>query len=233
MNANFSLITILNFFYMIFVLLISLSVHETAHAYIAEKRGDPTGRMLGRISLNPLRHLDLVGSFIVPVVLFLLKLPAFGWAKPVPINPRNFKNIRVDSALVSSAGPLSNLLLTIISVFFMAIYLLIVGQEQFYAEITNSYTIPNLLLIFSQINLLLMAFNLLPIFPLDGSYVFEAFLPKGAILNAYEKIKPYGFLILLLLIMTPILDVFFRFAINGLLKIFVLLPLSIISNIFQ
>lgn len=228
---DFSLDKVMNFLYIIFVLLVSLSVHESAHAFIAEKRGDLTGRMLGRITLNPLKHLDPIGSVIVPIILFLFNLPVFGWAKPVPVNPRNFKNIRTDNALVSAAGPLSNLLLSTIAVLAMALYMVIVGSSSFYSQFQDPYSLPQLLLIFSSINLLLMVFNIIPIYPLDGSHIFEAVLPSGPILSTYEKIKPYGFLILLFLIMTPILGIVLNALLNFSVKFFVFFPLSLLSQL--
>lgn len=228
---DFSLDKVMNFLYIIFVLLVSLSVHESAHAFIAEKRGDLTGRMLGRITLNPLKHLDPIGSVIVPIILFLFNLPVFGWAKPVPVNPRNFKNIRTDNALVSAAGPLSNLLLSTIAVLAMALYMVIVGSSSFYSQFQDPYSLPQLLLIFSSINLLLMVFNIIPIYPLDGSHIFEAVLPSGPILATYEKIKPYGFLILLFLIMTPILGIVLNALLNFSVKFFVFFPLSLLSQL--
>ncbi len=228
---DFSLEKVMNFLYMIFVLLVSLSVHESSHAYIAEKRGDFTGRMLGRITLNPIKHLDPIGSLLVPIVLFLFNLPIFGWAKPVPVNTRNFKNYRLDNALVSAAGPLSNLLLALISVIVMAFYMIIVGSTSFYEQFDDPYSVPSLILAFASINLLLMAFNALPIFPLDGSHIFEALLPKGPLLSSYEKIKPFGFLILLFLIMTPVLGMVIGTLLNIALKIFVFYPLSLLSTI--
>lgn len=228
---DFGLDKIMNFLYVIFVLLVSLSVHESAHAYIAEKRGDLTGRMLGRITLNPLKHLDPIGSIIVPIILFLFNLPVFGWAKPVPVNQRNFKNLRIDNALVSAAGPISNLMLSAIAVLIMAFYMVIVGSSSFYSQFQEPYSLPHLLLIFASINLLLMVFNILPIYPLDGSHIFEALLPSGTVLSAYEKIKPYGFLILLFLIMTPILGVILNSLLNFSVKIFVFFPLSLLSQL--
>lgn len=229
---DFSLEKIMNFFYVIFILLVSLSVHESAHAYAAEKRGDSTGRMLGRITLNPIKHLDPIGSLVVPIFLFLFNLPVFGWAKPVPVNTRNFKNYRLDNAIVSAAGPFSNLMLVFICVIVMAFYMIIVGANSFYEQFEDSYSVPSLLLMFASINLLLMAFNALPIFPLDGSHIFEALLPKGPLLSFYEKIKPFGFLILLFLIMTPILGIVIGAILNFTLKIFVFFPLSLVSSLF-
>ena len=231
MSSDLSPLSILNFAYMIFVLLVSLSVHESAHAYIAEKRGDDTGRMLGRITLNPLKHLDPIGSVVVPIFLFLFNLPVFGWAKPVPVNPRNFRQYRLDNALVSAAGPVSNLMLAVISTFAMAIYLLIVGGSRFFAEAGQDYTPPALMIIFASINLLLAAFNAIPIFPLDGSHILEAVLPKGTASQLYDRIKPFSFLILLFLMMTPILGTILNFVLNILLMSFVFFPLTLVASI--
>ena len=229
MNFNFSLPQILNFFYMIFVLLVSLSVHESAHAYVAEKRGDPTGRMLGRITLNPLKHLDPIGSILVPALMFLFGLPVFGWARPVPVNTRNLRNFRLDNALVSAAGPLSNFCLSLVSTFSMAVYLALAGTERFYGELNQDYSVPRLLFMFSTVNLLLMAFNFIPIFPLDGSHVFEALLPKGPILELYGKIKPFGFMVLLFMIMTPVLGGVLKIVMNVTMTMFIFFPLSLVS----
>jgi len=231
MHLDFSAASVLNFAYMIFILLVSLSVHESAHGYMAERRGDNTARMLGRITLNPLKHIDPVGSVIVPVVLFLIGLPIFGWAKPVPVNPRNFTNYRLDNALVSAAGPGSNLLLALAGTLAMAVYLLIVGPGTFYAEAAQEYSPPALLLLFSSLNLLLMAFNFIPIPPLDGSHILEAVLPKGPVSEIYEKVRPFGFLILLFVIWTPILGVVLHFVLNLLLTVFVFFPLTLVAAV--
>jgi len=231
LGSDLSPLSILNFAYVIFVLLISLSVHESAHAFIAEKRGDNTGRMLGRITLNPLKHLDPIGSVVVPVFLFLFNLPVFGWAKPVPVNPRNFRQYRLDNALVSAAGPVSNLMLALVSTVAMAGYLIVVGRERFWAELGQEYTPPALMILFASINLLLAAFNAIPVFPLDGSHILEAVLPKGAASRAYDKIKPFSFLILLFLMMTPILGTILHFVLNILLMAFVFFPLTLVASI--
>ena len=230
---DFSLDKIVSFLYVIFVLLVSLSVHESAHAYIAEKRGDSTGKMLGRITLNPLKHLDLVGSFIVPIALFIFGLPVFGWAKPVPVNTRNFKNIRFDNGIVAAAGPISNFILSMIGVLVMAFYMIIVGATSFYSQISEPYSIPQLLLMVVSINLLLAIFNIIPIYPLDGSHIIEAVLPKGTILSTYEKIKPFGFLILLFFIMTPLLGIVLRTFMDLVMKYFVFLPLYLLSMLLS
>lgn len=225
------IVKIVYFVYLVFILLISLSVHESAHAYIALKRGDPTGYLLGRISLNPLRHIDPIGSIVVPLILFALNFPVFGWAKPVLVNPLNFKRYKIDNALVSAAGPLSNLLLALIGTLFMSVYMVFKGSEVLFMELQEKYTIPQLILDFAVINLVLMSFNFIPIPPLDGSKVLEAFLPSGRVEIFYERFKPYGFLVLLFLIMTPILGYILTFLVRFFLELFVLTPLKIIDKL--
>lgn len=231
MSSDLSPLSILNFAYMIFVLLVSLSVHESAHGWVAEKCGDNTGRMLGRITLNPLKHLDPIGSIVVPIFLFLFNLPVFGWAKPVPVNPRNFRRYRLDNALVSAAGPVSNLMLALVSTIGMSAYMAVVGSSRFFAEAGQEYTPPALMIIFASINLLLAAFNAIPIFPLDGSHILEAVLPKGAASQLYDRIKPFSFLILLFLMMIPILGTILNFVLNILLMAFVFFPLTLVASI--
>lgn len=179
----------------IIAILIALSVHEAAHAYVAKRLGDPTADMAGRVTLNPIAHLDPLGT-----ILFLFV--GFGWGKPVPVNPGNFRNPRRDNALVSFAGPMSNLLLAALSFIALALVArsvpgsagsLLAPAEggpvgmQFLGSLLGS-------LLF--INLALMAFNLLPIAPLDGSHVLEAFIPYRYH-DAYEQFVRYGPYILL------------------------------------
>ncbi|MFA5561783.1 MAG: site-2 protease family protein [Eubacteriales bacterium] len=152
--------------------LIALTVHEVSHGYAAYRLGDPTARSLGRLSLNPLRHLDIVGTLCM---LFL----GFGWAKPVPINPRNFKNPRVDMAKTAFAGPLSNILLAFFSIPFYLLLLSLVPQLRgagvvgLFAEYFGLF-----LFYFQLLNLSLALFNLLPVPPFDGSRIFYLLLPK-------------------------------------------------------
>jgi Zn-dependent protease len=177
------------------VLLFSVVVHEVAHGWVALRQGDDTAFMLGRLTLNPIPHLDLFGSLIVPAVLFLSNAGfLFGWAKPVPVNPRNFRNYRRGDILVSLAGIISNLILAVIFTLLMIVF------------IRTGHAVPSLLPtmdILQQmafygilINLLLAFFNLIPIPPLDGSHVLYHLLPPqiGA---RYRELGRYGILILL------------------------------------
>lgn len=176
----------------------ALVIHECAHAWMASRCGDNTARYAGRITLNPLPHIDLIGTIIFPLLLILSRSPfIIGWAKPVPINPLNFNNPRVDLVRVGASGPLSNIGLAIASSFLVWIltYLPI-------GEIKNSLII---VLLFSVlINLLLAVFNLIPIPPLDGSQILSGLLPDHLV-KRYEMITPYGFIILLFLLLTGLL----------------------------
>ena len=162
--------------------ILSLCFHEFAHAFVADRMGDPTARNAGRLTLNPLKHLDIVGTLML---LFF----QFGWAKPVPINPYNFKRIRLGNVLVSAAGPLSNLLLAYVALIVFKANIVPVGAA---SEMLN---------LFIWVNIILAIFNLIPIPPLDGSHLLEAALPQKA-LAAYYRIQPYGPAILILLVMT-------------------------------
>ncbi len=179
------------------VLLFSLTVHETAHAVTADWFGDPTARRLGRISLNPLVHLDPVGSLMLPLMGYFLGGFIFGWAKPVPVNPANLKNHRQDFLVIAAAGPISNIVLAIgASVLLQAVP----------GGLEASEGIPGALATFGfamlQLNLLLAVFNMLPIPPLDGGNVLAGVLPERLATSYDRLIRPYGFLILIVLMMT-------------------------------
>ncbi len=152
----------------IVVLILSIVLHEVAHGYAANWLGDPTARLAGRLSPNPLLHIDPLGSIIIPAMLFLTQSPfLFGWAKPVPYNPYNLSNQRWGEAIVAAAGPLTNLLLAFI--FAMIIRFAVV------LDVSASFI--DLAYYIVSINVLLAIFNAIPIPPLDGSKVLEAFLP--------------------------------------------------------
>src|SRR4030042_1684563 len=166
---------------LLFLLIISLviSVHEASHAYVANRLGDPTARLLGRITLNPAAHIDPIGTIIVPLLLFIFSGMVFGWAKPTPINPLNFNNPRRDSAIVAFAGPASNFVLAIV---FSIVYRIVAID---------------LILIIISINLLLGLFNLIPVPPLDGYKVLLGFLPKNLAVRLAE-IESYGPIVLII-----------------------------------
>lgn len=179
------------------VVLFAISVHESAHAWMADKFGDPTARLMGRVTLNPVAHIDLIGTIIFPILLAVMGAPVFGWAKPVMVNPLNFRNRRRDGMLVSAAGPISNLLVAAAAIF---VFLALKNTR-----LLSSVPLFTILIFLIIINIYLAIFNLIPIPPLDGSGILEGML-KGEALAAYERIKPYGFLILLLIIYLHVLD---------------------------
>ncbi len=183
------------------VFLFSLSVHEAAHAWTAERFGDPTGRQLGRITLNPLAHIDLFGTIIFPAIGFFTGAPMFGWAKPVPWNPNNVRNWRKADIWVSAAGPISNIAAMIGFILAYKALFLFVSTPMVSGHVLPNFSSPiEALVVMSQIgvqlNLVLAVFNLIPIPPLDGSHILTHFLPPG-LASFYEELRPYGFFILI------------------------------------
>lgn len=191
---------------MIAALLFAVTVHEVAHGAAALRMGDPTARLAGRLTLNPIRHLDPVGSLLLPIGLKLAGSPiVFGYAKPVPVNPANFRNLRRGTLLVSGAGVAANLGLTFVSgLLFRA--LVAVGPA-LYASPVRPLLIDALMLLgySAVINAVLAVFNLIPIPPLDGSRLLAMVLPDG-LRRRYAQLERYGFLILIVLLMTGAID---------------------------
>lgn len=186
------------------VVLFAISIHESAHAWMANKFGDPTAKNQGRITLNPIAHIDLIGTIIFPILLAIAGAPVFGWAKPVMVNPYNLRDPRRANIFISAAGPGSN----IISAFLGMVLFLILKNMGVFGRGAGS-GIQVLLFVFFFfiiINIYLAIFNLIPIPPLDGSGIIEGVL-KGEALYNYQKIKPYGFIILLVIIYLGVLDV--------------------------
>lgn len=186
-------------FYFLPIFLISLTIHEYAHAFFAYKFGDNTAFKLGRLTLNPIKHIDLVGSIIMPILAFTSGFMLIGWAKPVPVNRRNFKNGLRDDAIVSAAGPISNL---IIAVIVYLLYSLIVfgGSEINYIL----YNIIRLTIIF---NVFLFCFNLLPIPPLDGSHIIYDLFPNNYTAKL-QNLGVYGTILLFVFIYSPLWPMF-------------------------
>jgi Zn-dependent protease len=172
-------------------LVFAITVHEVAHGWVANKLGDPTAKMLGRLTLNPLKHIDLLGTIIIPGILLLLGGVVFGYAKPVPVDWRNLKNIRRDMALVALAGPVANLLMAIFWAIIAKIGASIFAGSQHLGFILYFMGSAGI-----SINLILLVLNIIPIPPLDGSRVVMSFL-KGKAAFFYAKIEPYGFFIIL------------------------------------
>jgi Zn-dependent protease len=176
------------------IVLGSLTVHEAAHAWSADRLGDPTARMLGRTSLNPIVHIDLIGTIILPLLAVLSNLPIIGWAKPVPVNTSRLEHPRRDFMLVAAAGPASNLVLAGLGA--IAIRAMVGGDG-----LTSGHPLVQLVLI----NVLLAVFNLVPVPPLDGGNVLAGLLPPSAA-GVFVRLRPYGFLILYALVLTDVLS---------------------------
>ncbi|HQU15358.1 MAG: site-2 protease family protein [Chromatiales bacterium 21-64-14] len=178
-------------------LLFAITVHEAAHGWVARRLGDPTAMMLGRLTLNPIKHIDPLGTVVIPVLLLVLHAPfLFGWAKPVPITWQNLRNPKRDMALVAAAGPASNLVMALFWALIAKIGLVL-------APMLGSFTAPMVYMgeIGITINLVLMVLNLLPLPPLDGGRVLVGLLP-GPWAWKVSRIEPYGFPILLVLLIT-------------------------------
>ena len=180
------------------VLLFSLSVHESAHAWAADRLGDPTARDLGRITLNPIVHMDLIGTVLFPLLGLLGGGVVFGWAKPVPVNPNNLRRANQDHALVAAAGPASNVLAAV-GFLLVSKLLGMLFPAQIAAQHSVFFPLYLLVRVGLMLNVILAVFNLFPIPPLDGSWILSRLLP-GQVGSLIESVRPYGFLLLILLI---------------------------------
>lgn len=205
----------------LFVLLFAITVHEAAHGWAAWKMGDPTAYALGRVSLNPVAHIDLFGTIILPILLVIMHAPAFGWAKPVPVDPRNLRNPRRDNMWISLAGPASNFSVAAISMAFLFLLKVVrPGTTQFLRAYllqgqrvpAGFYPIEGLTLILFYgilVNTYLGVFNLIPIPPLDGSGILLGLLSDRAA-RSYDRLRPFGMIIVLLLVSFGVLDIITR-----------------------
>jgi Zn-dependent protease len=195
--------------------LFAISFHESAHAWMANRCGDPTARMLGRITLNPIKHIDPIGTIALPLIAMITGVPLLGWAKPTPVDPRNFKNLVLDDIKTSVVGPISNFivaggaLLILIAIaltshlgagilnIILAVY---PSQLDVLANQTTSLLMPFSLLVYELMvmNIVLAVFNLIPVPPLDGSHVLRHFLPESA-RKVYDTVGWLGLLALIYL----------------------------------
>lgn len=173
------------------LLLLAIIVHEYAHGWVAEKFGDDTARIMGRLTFNPLVHIDPIGTVFLPLIGLLLGGPIFGWAKPVPVNPYRLNNPRRDIIYVSLAGPVANLLLAVVCAFILYFLRRFSGINLGYLFLSE------ILSVLLVINVILAVFNLLPVPPLDGWKIFTGLLPPEISLDFLE---PYGIFILLFLV---------------------------------
>ena len=181
------------------VLLISLTIHEAAHAWTADRLGDPTARMLGRVSLNPMVHADPIGTILFPLIALIGNAPLIGWAKPVPVNTRQLGNPRRDYVIVAAAGPASNLVIAIAAASALAV--LPISPHTLADAVNVSVPAATILSQLVRLNVLLAVFNMIPIPPLDGGNVLAGLLPPQ-LSAVFNRIRPYGFLLLYALILT-------------------------------
>ena len=188
---------------LIIPLVIAIVFHEVAHGYVAKLLGDPTAQERKRLSLNPFRHVDPIGTVILPGMLALVKAPIFGWAKPVPVIKERLRNPRYGMMAVAAAGPGSNLVLAAVGA--VAVGLIFAALTASPAEFSATHFLILNLLNFLQINVFLALFNLLPIPPFDGSHIVEGLLPPRAA-EVFDRLRPFGFpLVFILLIGLPYL----------------------------
>jgi len=181
------------------VLIASLSVHEAAHAFAADRLGDPTARLLGRLSLNPAVHIDPIGTILFPLIAFMTNVPLIGWAKPVPVDMRHLKHPTRDFAVIAAAGPASNLIMAAVAA--VALAVIPGGAPGDIAARAVSRPLFQLLEMFAVVNVLLAVFNMIPVPPLDGGNVLLGILPPAGA-RVIEALRPYGFVILYALMLT-------------------------------
>ncbi len=208
--------------------LFAISVHESAHAWTASRCGDPTARMLGRISLNPIRHIDPIGTVLLPLVAALTGFKVIGWAKPTPVDPRNFRNQVLDDILVSVAGPVSNFIVATAALLVLGGLALssqtgravVMGLTMGLTSDSPVFPFAKLLFELMLINVILAIFNLIPVPPLDGSHVIRHFM-SDTLRRAYDSIGIFGLLALVYLApgsLRALMAPFIRFYVSMLVR---------------
>jgi Zn-dependent protease len=207
-------------------ILVAITFHEVSHGFVAYRLGDPTAKMLGRLTLNPIAHIDIFGTILLPLILVISTNGqfVFGYAKPVPINPMNFKNPRQGMAISAAAGPVTNIILAFVSMVLLKLIIMplaAVSPE----SIANTVLRPVAMIFTSSvvINVVLASFNMIPIPPLDGGRVLAGLLPTTHA-NTFDRIEPYGFIIVIVLIYTGIAGKIIMPFIKFFLKIFQVYP---------
>jgi len=203
----------------LFIVLFAITVHEASHGWAANRMGDPTALNLGRVTMNPIAHIDPIGTILLPVLMSLTGLPAFGWAKPVPVNPYNLRNPRRDNIWISFAGPAANLLAAAAAFLLLFIMKLVSANTAFFLanlvqflKLRAGFMVPILpqgfhlaegialfLFMFLIMNCYFAVFNLIPVPPLDGSGILLGLLPDHAA-QRYDRLRPYGFIIVIFLV---------------------------------
>jgi Zn-dependent protease len=189
------------------VILFAITIHEAAHGWAANKLGDPTAMIMGRVTLNPAAHIDPIGTVLLPVLLVIMGAPPFGWAKPVPVNPLNLKNPKKDHLLISAAGPVSNISAAIVAGITLKIILALTGQS-YQPGFSITQVLVTILYYTVLLNVFLAVFNLIPIPPLDGSGILLGLVSDEAA-QKVEQLRPYGFIIVIGMMWLGVLNFIF------------------------